>query len=423
LKDMNLKDFFYKEVKPALGCTEPGAVSLAAASAAKYIDEKVDSIHLELSGNVYKNGANVGIPGTGGGTGSPLAAALGVFAGNPEKGLRSLEGINVDDVARAQAFVNAGNVTQEVVIDVPNVYAKVTLKAGGEKAVAILSGRHDNVVEVTLNDEVVFSSDVSVDGKKKQNHSEGLKDQNMASLWELASGISDEVAEYLLEGSVMNMEIAKHGTEKPWGLGIGYCINKINSDDLLYKIKAYVGAATDARLGGGPWPVMSSSGSGTHGITAILPPTLYAKTNDKSDRELAEALALSHLVTSYIKLYTGLLTPTCGCAVAAGAGAAAAIIKLAGGTPEEADVAVASLMASVMGMTCDGAKGSCAIKVSTAAGEAYLYSLITLMGCGLNQTQGILKPDLVYAAKVLGEISDDGMSGMDESILRIIQRE
>ncbi len=420
---MNLKDFFFEEVKPALGCTESGAVSLAAASAAKYIDEKVDSIHLELSGNVYKNGANVGIPGTGGGTGNPLAAALGVFAGNPEKGLRSLDGINVDDVARAQAFVNAGNVTQEVVIDVPNVYAKVTLKAGGEKAVAILSGRHDNVVEVTLNDEVVFSSDVSVDGKKKQNHTEGLKDQNMASLWELASGISDEVAEYLLEGSVMNMEIAKHGIEKPWGLGVGYCINKINSDDLLYKIKAYAGAATDARMGGGPWPVMSSSGSGNHGITAILPPTLYAKTNDKSDRELVEALALSHLVTRYIKIYTGLLTPICGCAVAAGAGAAAAIIKLAGGTPEEADVAVASLMASVMGMTCDGGKGSCAFKVSTAAGEAYLYSLITLMGCGLNQTQGILKPDLVYAAKVLGEISDDGMSGMDESILRIIQRE
>jgi L-cysteine desulfidase len=420
---MNLDDFFLNEVKPALGCTEPGAVALTAASAAQYIDEKVDSIHLELSGNVYKNGVNVCIPGTKGGTGNLLAAALGVFAGNPEKGLRSLEGITMNDVAKAQEFVDAGNVTQEVVADVPNVYAKVTLKAGGEKAIAILSGRHDNVIEASLNDEVVFSSDVSVDGKKKYNHTYGLKDQNMASLWELASGISDEVAEYLLAGSVMNMEIAKHGIENPWGLGVGYCINKINSDDLLYKIKAYAGAATDARMGGGPWPVMSNSGSGNHGITSILPPTLYAKASDKSDRELAEALALSHLVTCYIKLYTGLLTPICGCAVAAGAGAAAAIIKLAGGTQEEADVAVASLMASVIGMTCDGGKGSCAFKVSTAAGEAYLYSLITLMGCGLNQKQGILKPDLVYVAKVLSEVSDEGMSDMDESILRIIQRE
>ena len=109
--------------------------------------------------------------------------------------------------------------------------------------------------------------------------------------------------------------------------------------------------------------------------------------------------------------------------VAAGAGAAAAITKLAGGTPKHAEIAVAGLMASLMGMTCDGGKGSCAFKVSTAAGEAYLFALIALKGGGVTQTQGILKPDLVQVSKVLGEISDDGMTGMDETILRIIQRE
>jgi len=420
---MNLKEFFLNEVKPALGCTEPGAVALAAASAAKYMNKEPEKIHLELSGNIYKNGANVGVPGTNGGTGNPLASVLGVLAGDPEKGLKALEDITMDDVVKAQAFVDAGSVTQEVAVDVPNVYARVTLNAGDEKTVAVLSGRHDNVVEVSRNGEVVYSGESTVGGKKNSGHIAGLKDQNMASLWELASGISDEVAEYLLEGSAMNLEIAGHGLEEPWGLGVGYYINKINGDDLLYKIKAYAGAAADARMGGGPWPVMSSAGSGNHGITAILPPTLYAKAHGKSERELAEALALSHLVTRYIKVYTGLLTPICGCAVAAGAGATAAITKLAGGTPKQAEVAVAGLMASLMGMTCDGGKGSCAFKVSTAAGEAYLFALIALMGGGVNQTQGILKPDLVYLSKVLGEISDKGMTSMDETILKVIQRE
>jgi len=420
---MTLKEFFLNEVKPALGCTEPGAVALAAASAAKYMKKEPEKIHLELSGNIYKNGANVGVPGTNGGTGNPLASVLGVLAGDPEKGLKALEDITMDDVVKAQTFVDAGSVTQEVAIDVPNVYARVTLDAGDEKTVAVLSGRHDNVVEVSRNGEVVYSGESAVGGKKKSGHIARLKDQNMASLWELASGISDEVAEYLLEGSAMNLEIAGHGLEEPWGLGVGYYINKINGDDLLYKIKAYAGAAADARMGGGPWPVMSSAGSGNHGITAILPPTLYAKAHGKSERELAEALALSHLVTRYIKVYTGLLTPICGCAVAAGAGATAAITKLAGGTPKQAEVAVAGLMASLMGMTCDGGKGSCAFKVSTAAGEAYLFALIALMGGGVNQTQGILKPDLVYVSKVLGEISDKGMTGMDETILKVIQRE
>lgn len=420
---MNLKEFFLNEVKPALGCTEPGAVALAAASAAKYMNKEPEKIHLELSGNIYKNGANVGVPGTNGGTGNPLASILGVLAGDPEKGLKSLENITMDDVNKAQAFVDAGNVSQEVAVDVPNVYARVTLDAEDEKTVAVLSGRHDNVVEVSHNGEVVYSGGAAVGAKKKSDHTAGLRDQDMASLWELASGISDEIADYMLEGSAMNMEIAGHGLEKPWGLGVGYYIQKINADDLLYKIKAYAGAGADARMGGGPWPVMSSAGSGNHGITAILPPTLYAKEHGKSNRELAEALALSHLVTRYIKVYTGLLTPICGCAVAAGAGAAAAITKLACGTPKQAEVAVAGLMASLMGMTCDGGKGSCAFKVSTAAGEAYLFALIALKGGGVTQTQGILKPDLVQVAKVLGEISDDGMTGMDETILRVIQRE
>jgi len=296
---MNLKEFFLNEVKPALGCTEPGAVALAAASAAKYMKKEPEKIHLELSGNIYKNGANVGVPGTNGGTGNPLASVLGVLAGDPEKGLKALEDITMDDVVKAQTFVDAGSVTQEVAIDVPNVYARVTLDAGDEKTVAVLSGRHDNVVEVSRNGEVVYSGESAVGGKKKSGHIARLKDQNMASLWELASGISDEVAEYLLEGSAMNLEIAGHGLEEPWGLGVGYYINKINGDDLLYKIKAYAGAAADARMGGGPWPVMSSAGSGNHGITAILPPTLYAKAHGKSERELAEALALSHLVTRY----------------------------------------------------------------------------------------------------------------------------
>jgi L-cysteine desulfidase len=45
---MNLKEFFLNEVKPYLGCAEPRAVALAAASAAKYIDKNVDTIHLFL---------------------------------------------------------------------------------------------------------------------------------------------------------------------------------------------------------------------------------------------------------------------------------------------------------------------------------------------------------------------------------------
>ena len=127
-------------------------------------------------------------------------------------------------------------------------------------------------------------------------------------------------------------------------------------------------------------------------------------------------------MTRFIKVYTGILSPICGCSIAAGAGAAAAVVKLAHGTPKQADIAIASLIASVMGMNCDGGKGSCALKVSTAAGEAYLYALLALRGGGVDRVQGILKPDIGHVARVLGEISEKGLSKMDEVVLQILQR-
>ncbi len=418
---MNLYEFFLNEVKPALGCTEPGAVAYAAAVASKYLGAEAERIHIELSGNVYKNGVNVGVPGTDGGTGNPLAAVLGAIAGDPEKGLQSLEDITIKDVEAAKTIVESGMVTQEVATGVPNVYAKVTLVAGGESVSAVISGRHDSLVEVAKDGDILFSK-TDVTESSSVSYEKELAAQTMSSLWRLAMSITDETADYLLEGSEMNIKIAEKGLSEPWGLGVGYYLNRIESRDLLYRVKSYAGAAADARMGGGPWPVMSSAGSGNHGITAILPPTLYAEKNGNTQRELAEALALSHLVTRFIKVYTGLLTPICGCAVAAGAGSSAAIVKLAHGSPEQAEVAVASLIASVMGMTCDGGKGSCALKVSTAAGESYLYALLALSGGGLDRVQGVLRPDLGYVARVLGELSEEGLSGMDEAVLRILQR-
>ena len=420
---MNLKQFLENEVKPALGCTEPGAVALNAATAARHLSHEIETIHVEMSGNIFKNGVNVGVPKTNGGTGNLLAAALGAFAGDPELGMRSLSNITMMDVEKAQLFVDAGKVTRTVHLDIPNIFIKCTLKTRDDAVVVTTKDRHDNVVLVEKNGEVVFEKASSKQKSTGASYLEELPALDMTALWNLASTIDSADESNLLDGVEMNLAIAKEGVSNPWALGVGYNLGKIMpGDDLLYKIKAYAGGAADTRMGGGPFPVMSSSGSGNHGITAILPVALSAQQWSKTDRELAEALALTHLVTRYIKMYTGVLSPICGCAIAAGAGAAAGIVKLREGSPKQAEVAVASLVASVMGMTCDGGKGSCALKVSTAAGESYLYALLALNGSGITDTQGLLKPDLRYIAEVLGELSDRGLSGMDKIIIDIMQR-
>jgi len=420
---MDLHTFFSEEVKPALGCTEPGAVALAAATAARRLDHEVEKIYLRLSANIFKNGLNVGIPGTGGLKGNLLAAALGVLAGDPDKGLMVLSDISDSDVLKAKAMLEKGMISQEVVDDVPKVYAEVDLSGGGETAMAVVSGRHDRIAEIRRNGTVEQRQiEPGTGGETRPAYMEELLDQDMEGLWELAGTIDGELRDFMHEGAEMNLGMSRRGLSEPWGLGAGYVLGKKGpQDDMLWKIKAWTTAAADVRMGGGPWPVMSSAGSGNHGITAIVPAAVAGEEWGSSRDEIAEALALSHLVTGYIKAHTGRLTPVCGCAVAAGSGAAAALVRLSGGTPAQAGQAVASLQSAVLGMVCDGAKGSCSLKVGAAAGEAWISAILALEGYGVQDRQGVVSPDLRETARNVGVFSSIGLSPADSVIIKILQ--
>ncbi len=419
---MNLKEFFKNEVKPALGCTETGAVAYAAAAAAEYLEAPVRRIHLRLSANIYKNGKNVGIPGTSGLKGNLLAAALGAVGGNPDKGLESLSRITDADISKAQHLMNAGNVTQEVVSDVPTVYVEAELWDATHRVTSVVSERHDLLVEVRRDGETVKTGEEGkVTHHKRPPYIKDLLRQDMISLWDMAGKIEPETEAFLLSGVEMNRKVARLGLERPWGLGIGFSLKKNAGDDLFWQVKMTAAAAADVRMDGGTFPVMSSAGSGNHGITAILPPAVIAEAWKKTDRELAEAVALSHLLTGYIKAHTGLLTPVCGCAVAAGMGAAAAMVRLGDGTPHQSQVASSSLMGSLLGMICDGAKGSCALKVSSAAGEAYISAVMALSGHGMTEDQGIISVSLPKMAKSVETLSKIGMSTVDSTILQLMQ--
>ena len=420
---MDLRSFFEQEVKPALGCTEPGAVALAAATASRALEERAGSIRLRLSANVFKNGISVGIPGTRGLRGNLMAAALGALCGNPDKGLLVLEEIADSDVEQARTMVDDGSVTQEVVPDVPSVFVEALLAGAGHTASAVIYGRHDRVVEVRRDGEVtrrLLEADTNLKGRP--GYLEVLLEQDMGGLWSLSGTIEEDTEKFLLDGVRMNREVAGQGTATSWGLGVGHSLAS-GGDSLLYRVKTVAAAAADVRMDGGPWPVMSSAGSGNHGITAILPVAEVAEAWGNSPRELAEALALSHLVTGFIKGHTGRLTPTCGCVIAAGAGAAAGIVRLGGGTPVQAERAVASLVSSLLGVLCDGAKGSCALKVSAGAGEAYLSAVMALEGNGVSDRQGVIVPALREAAKAVAEISRHGMAAVDAAVLRLLEEQ
>lgn len=423
---MDLRAFFESEVKPALGCTEPGAVALAAAAAAARLSGPPERIHLRLSANIFKNGKSVGIPGAEGLRGNLAAAALGALAGDASAGLEALAGIGPDDVAKARAMCAAGAVTQEIVQDVPVVYVEADLERAGERALAVVSGRHDRLEEVRVGTRTVFTAEDPHGPSGLPPYLAELLRADFGDLWAWAGEVDEELAAFLLRGAEMNLAVAALGQEQPWGLGVGHALMGEEGDacqGLGGRIKAATAAAADVRMAGARLAVMSSAGSGNHGLTAVIPPALAAEAWGCPPRALAEALALSHLVTGALKARTGRLTPMCGCAVAAGAGAAAALTRLAGGSASQAEQAVGLVLSSVLGMICDGAKAGCALKVGAAASEAFTAHLMVMSGRMMEAPEGIVDPDFRRTSQALGELSSLGFAAVDVAVTRLLQKE
>jgi L-cysteine desulfidase len=417
---MDLPRFFREEVKPALGCTEPGAVAYAAATAARLLRGKAQRLDMELSLGMFKNGRDVGIPGSGGLRGSRLAAAMGALAGDPEKGMMALAGLPPDVAQAAALMVSTGKVNERVVDNAPSVYASVTVHAEDGEATAVISGRHERLSCVVHNGKTLFEAEALQDlGPVLPAYLLELKDMRFEQIWELAGQIDEATEKHLLEGAAMNMALARRGLEMGWGIGVGQSIAAHSAGDLGALVRCMTGAAADMRMAGEPYPAMSSAGSGNQGITATVPLAVVAEARGISPRRLAEALALSHLITGYLKAYAGPLSAVCGCAVSAGGGAAAALVRLAGGTALQAERASATLLASLMGMICDGAKNACCLKVAAAAGEAYDAGCMGLDDRGVQHPAGVVNPKLSVSARALARISK-ALTAADKTMVNIM---
>jgi L-cysteine desulfidase len=425
-----IREFLRAEVKPALGCTEPGAVALAVARAREELKGKVDAVCAVVSDSIYKNGVDVGIPGTDGLRGNNVAASLSAFCGKSEYGLEVLKDCSRDNIAAAMDLLEKNAVQVVPDLEKHGVYVKASVKSGKDEACCIIEKSHTGITEVTLNGKTVFSAETSSAGSAATGASitdqvAGMKFRDLVSL---VDTMDTEDVEYVMAGVDMNMAIAEYGLDPAHttGLDVGKTIKEhsgpcFDSEDLSMKIKAYAASAADARMAGTPMPVMSSAGSGNHGVTAILPVAVCAAHYKKEREETAKAIAFSHLATSYVKSRTGRLSPTCGCTVAAGAGAAAGITYLMTKDAEKAAEAMLLILGNLAGMMCDGAKYTCALKVGTGAIEAYHAALI-VMGGHHPEAQGLVGHNLENTVDNMVTVSKNGMENLDRAIIEVINQ-
>ena len=409
-----------REVVPAIGCTEPIAVSLCVAKATETLGCVPEHISLYLSANILKNAMGVGIPGTGM-IGLPIATALGALIGKSEYQLEVLKDSTPEAVEKGKTYIAEKRISISLKENITEkLYIEAICEADGHRSTAIIAGGHTNFVYVAKDNTVLLDKRGGTQADAKS------KDVELCfrKVYDFAMTTPLEEIEFILEAKRLNKAAAEFSLKGDYGHGIGrmMCSNQeheVMGDSVYSRILAYTSAACDARMGGAMIPIMSNSGSGNQGITATLPVVVFAEENHKSHEELVRALTLSHLTVIYIKQSLGRLSALCGCVVAA-TGSACGITYLMGGNYDQTVYAVKNMVANLTGMLCDGAKPSCAMKLATGVSTAVLSAMMAMQQRYVTSVEGIIDDDVDKCIRNMTRIGSVGMNETDRVVLDIM---
>ena len=413
-------DLVKQEVVPAIGCTEPVAVALCVAKATETLGKRPQKITVSLSANILKNAMGVGIPGTGM-IGLPIAIALGALVGKSDYQLEVLRDITPEAVEEGKSFIEEKriNIALKENID-EKLYIEVYCENGDDNAVAIIAGGHTSFVYLKRNAEILLD--------KKCEHiascSSKQLDLTLRKVYDFAVTAPLDEIRFILDTARLNKAAAESSFKGDYGHGLGKMLrgtyeHRILGDSIFSHILSYTSGACDARMAGAMIPVMSNSGSGNQGISATLPVLVYAEESGKSEEALIRALMMSHLSVIYIKQSLGRLSALCGCVVAA-TGSSCGITYLMGGTYQQIAYAVKNMIANLTGMICDGAKPSCALKVTTGVSTAVLSAIMAMENRCVTSVEGIIDEDVDQSIRNLTRIGSEGMNETDKLVLDIM---
>ena len=410
-----------KEVIPAIGCTEPIAVALCAAKAREILGAMPEHVQVFLSANVIKNAMGVGIPGTGGMIGLPIAIALGLLVGNSDYQLEVLRDVTPEAVEEGKLLIGKKIIDIKPTDNVnEKLYIEVHCKSGNNNSIAIIAGNHTDFVYLRKNESTLLDKMNS----SLINTKEDEVSLNMAKVYDFSMNCPVSKIDFILESARINKAASKKSLKYKYGHAIGNTLKgdinfAIMGNTILTKVLTYSTAACDARMAGIKIPVMSNSGSGNQGIAATLPVVIFAEQNKNNREELIRALVLSHLTVIYIKQKLGRLSVLCGCVIAA-TGSSCGIVHLMGGKYEQVSFAVKNMIANLTGMICDGAKPSCSMKLASGVSTALLSSMLAMEQKVVTSMEGIIEDDVDQSIMNLVSIGSQGMQEADKMILDIM---
>lgn len=405
-----------EELIPARGCTEPIALAYAAAKGREQLGTLPDRIVARCSGNMIKNVRCVRIPNSEGMTGIEAAVSLGALEGDAARQMEVLEKVTSDGVARTRSFLQEGRCTVSYLESAIPLHFIIELYAQNESVSVEVRHSHTNIVKIVKNGDTVFMTEALREEIEVADRS----DLSVENIRLFAETVEWETIRPFAEKQIAcNMAIAERGMQGDFGVGIGKAIQEVYSPGTFTHIRAYAAAASEARMEGCDMPVIITSGSGNQGITSTVPIIVYARENGIEEERMHRSLIFSSLLTVYQKEYIGKLSAFCG-AVSAACAAGAAITFMVGGTTSQINDTIDNTLADIPGIICDGAKASCAAKISSALDAALFAHSLAMQGKVYEANTGILREKTAETISSVGHIGRVGMQPTDQEIVKIM---
>lgn len=410
-----LVDILKNQVVPALGCTEPGAVAYAAARAKEILGSVVKELKIYADKNIIKNSMSVGIPGTNE-HGIIFAAALALVVGKSEYKLEVLKDVDNRSIDEALKIVEA-NIISLQLENIQGLYIKAEALGENDTCSVTIRNSHTNIISEVKNGQVILDNTLNIEASGEIRNE--IKKYCIDDLIKFADEAPIEDIAFIQNGIDLNMRIAQAGLQGQTGVGLGnYFYN--SAKDVFSMAKAYTAAASEARMSGYLLPVMSSAGSGNHGLVAIIPVSYVGMAEKIHNEKIIRAVTLSHLVTIFVKAHLGSLSPVCGCGVAAGVGCAVGLTYLLDGDINQIKGSINNMVAGISGMLCDGAKLGCSYKLSISVDAAVDASEMALKNIFIPDDNGILGDTPEKTILNLAHVSNIGMKNTDDEILKVM---
>lgn len=411
----NYIKILHSELIPAMGCTEPIALAFAAAKAREVLGCIPETMVARCSGNIIKNVKSVIVPNSGNERGVEAAAVLGAVAGRSELGLQVISKVSEDDIKMTKDLLKKKICRCELEEGEGNLYILISVQAKGHSAAVEVRAKHDHISRITKDGKVLFEQpniQASVSGDKdKLNIKDILEFANIVEL--------DDVRDMLETQISYNSAISEEGLANFWGASVGRTILDAESGSTLQRARAAAAAGSDARMNGCALPVVINSGSGNQGITCCMPVIVYARELGCSHEKLLRALTLSNLISIHQKRYIGNLSAYCG-AVSAGTAAACGIAYLQGADYDTIGTTIINAIGTTGGIICDGAKSSCASKISASVEAGVLGYEMARRGRKFQFGEGIVSGDYEQTIRNIGAVGRDGMRDTDITILNLM---